>query len=103
MWSFLSLGLVLAVVEELLALDLVVLTHGVDADLFNRFALAGGVAREVECEVGGELAGAVEVRAAHGLGVDVVVALPELRLVNDRLLAAGFVAVTLHRDDVGGV
>jgi hypothetical protein len=49
----------LAIVEELLARDLVVLDR-VDADLFERDPLAGGFGRNFEGEVDGELVGAVE-------------------------------------------
>src|SRR3954467_3615874 len=57
-------GLVVAVVEELLAGDLVAV-DGVEADLFQRDAVAGVLAGDVEGEVDGELVGAVEERAAH--------------------------------------
>ena len=53
---FRAVMLVLAVVEELLARDLVVLDR-VDADFFERDALAGGFGGDVEGEVDGELIG----------------------------------------------
>jgi hypothetical protein len=74
-----------AVVEELLAGDFTVPVDGVEADLFDGLALAGGLARDVEGEVDGELVGAVEEGAADLLAVDRVIALPDLRLVNDGL------------------
>lgn len=55
--------LLLAIVEEPVARDLVVLDR-VDADLFERDPLASGFGRDVESEVDGELVRAVEVRAA---------------------------------------
>jgi hypothetical protein len=53
----------LAIVEELLARDLVVLDR-VDADLFESDPLAGRFGRDFEGEVDGELVGAVEERPA---------------------------------------
>ena len=44
----------LAIVEELLACDLIVL-DGVNADLFERDALAGGLGCHVEGEIDDEL------------------------------------------------
>src|SRR3954465_9512504 len=95
-------GLVLAVVEELLAGDLVAI-DGVEADLFEGDAVARVLPRYVEGEVDGELVGAVEERAAHLLAVDRVVALPHLRLVDDRRLPGGLLSVALDGHDVGGV
>ena len=77
----------LAVVEELLARDLVALDR-VDADLFERDPLAGGFGRDVEGEVDGELVGAVEERTADLFAVDGVVGLPDLGLLDDRVWPA---------------
>src|SRR6478672_6472684 len=92
----------LAVVEELLARDLVVL-NGIHADLFDGLALSGGFPRDVEGEVDGELVGAVEEGAADFFAVDLVVASPNLGLVDDRLLAGGFPPVAFDGHDVGRV
>src|SRR5512140_2201662 len=90
----------LAIVEELLARDLVVLDR-VDADLFERDPLASGVGRNVEGEVDGELVGAVEERTAGLFAADGVVGLPVLGLLDDRCLAGGFFAAGFDGHDVG--
>ena len=56
----------LAIVEELLARDLVVLDC-VDTDFFEGDALAAGFERDFEGEVDGELVGAVEERTEDRL------------------------------------
>src|ERR1700722_3597375 len=59
---------VLAVIEELLARDLVVFINCIGGDFFAGDALAGGFGGDVEGEVDDELigVGAVEERAGHG-------------------------------------
>ncbi len=66
----------LAIVEELLARDLVVLDR-VDTDFFEGDALAGGFAGDIEGEVDGELIGvrAVKERTADLFAADDVVGL----------------------------
>src|SRR5260221_4590413 len=93
--------LVLAVVEELLARDPVVLVDGVDADLLEGDAPAGGFGSDVESEVDGELIGvrAVVERAGHGLAVEGFVRDPVLGFLDDRTLAGGFLAVPFDGDD----
>src|SRR5262245_51095028 len=91
-----------AVVEELLASDLVVLDC-INSNLFERDAFSVGLSRYFEGEVHGKLIGAVEVRTSHLFAMDFVVALPDARLLNDRPLSGGFLAVTLHGDDIRGV
>ena len=81
----------LAIVEALLARTLVALDC-VDADLFERDPPAGGFAGDVEGEVDGELVGAVEERTADLFAADGVVGLLALRLLDDRCLAAAFLA-----------
>jgi hypothetical protein len=72
----------IAVVEELLAGDLVPL-DGIDADLFERHALAGGFGCHFKGEVDGELVWAVEEWAADFLGVDGVGGAPALGFLGD--------------------
>src|SRR5262245_8489062 len=88
----------LTVVEELLARDLVV-RDGVEADLFERDALARALVGDLEREGHRELVRSVEERTAHLLGEDLVVALPDLGLLDDRPLALGLGAVSFDRDD----
>src|SRR5262249_8002427 len=90
-------------VEELLAGDLVILIDGVYAHLLDGFALAGGLARDVEREVHGKLVRAVEIGPATLFTMDCVVALPDLGLLNDGLLSPRFFAVALDGEDVRGV
>ena len=77
----------LTIVEKLLAGDFVVVVEGIEADLFDGLALAGGFAGDVEGEVDGELVGAVEEWATYFFAVDVVVGGPDFGFVDDRLLA----------------
>src|SRR5262245_20845553 len=95
-------GLPLAVVEELFTRDLVALDR-VDGDLLERHALALGLGRDLEFEMDRELAGTVEERSSHLLSVDGVVALPDLRLLDDGRLPNGLATVSLDGDDVGRV
>jgi len=82
----------LAVVEELLAGDLVVLVDRVDGDFRERDALARSLGRDIESKVDGELIGAVEVRAENLFPVKGFVGDPVFGFLNDRLLADGFLA-----------
>src|SRR5262245_43945126 len=72
--------LVFAVVEKLLARDLVVFGHCIDADFLKRDALPGGLGRDVEGEVDRELIGvrAIEERPGDGLAVEGLVGDPVL-------------------------
>src|SRR5688572_27387801 len=92
----------LAVVEELLPGDLVVVDR-VDADLLERESLAAALARDVEGEVDGESVRPVEERPADLFPVDRVGGLPALGLLDDRRLAGGLPAVALDRNDAGRV
>src|SRR3954452_914252 len=94
----------LAGVEELLARDLVVPVDRVEPDLFEREALAAGLAGDVQREVDGELpaglAVAAEERALHRLAVEVVDGGPALGLLDYRRPADRLLAVPFDRDDV---
>src|SRR5271170_929403 len=81
--------LMLAIVEELLARDLVLLVYCVDADFFAGDALAGGFRGDVEGEVDDELirVGAVKERASHGLSVEGFVGDPVLGFLDHRSLS----------------
>src|SRR5258706_2427419 len=97
-------GSMLAVVEKLLAGDLVVL-HRVDGDFFAGDALASGFGGDVEGEVNNELVGvcAVEERAGHGFAIEGLVGDPVFGFLDHRTLAFGFLAVAFDRNDVGRV
>src|SRR5262245_59555285 len=84
-------------IEELLTCDHVVL-HRVESDFCVRAALAPGFGGEADRAVDGKPAGvgvgvAAEERPTEVLALDGVVALKDLRLVDDRLLADGFLAI----------
>src|SRR6478735_9075150 len=100
-WSF-SFRLVVAIVEELLARDLVPL-HRVNADFFQRDPPVGSVAGDVQGEGDGELVRAVKKRPADLFTVERQTLGPILRLLDHRLLANSLLAVALNGDDVGGV
>src|SRR5688572_30851551 len=89
-------------VEEFLARDGVVLDR-VEADLLVPHALAAGFGGELDRGVDAEAPGvrvrvAAEERPADVLAVDGVVALEDLGLTDDRLLADVFLAVAFYRD-----
>src|SRR5262245_11027418 len=92
----------LAIVEELLARDLVVLDR-VDADLFESDPLAGRFGRDFEGEVDGELVGPVEEGTADLFAPDGVFGLPLLGLLDNRCLVGGFLAADFDRNDVASV
>src|SRR5262245_22385171 len=93
-----------ALVEELLASHDVVL-HRVDPHLFVSHARAAGLGRELDRGVHAEAARArvgvaAEERPAQVLALEVVRALEELGLPDDRGLAGGLLPVAFDRDHV---
>src|SRR4029077_19889900 len=79
-----------AVVEELLACDLIVL-DGIDADFFKGDALTSGFGRNVQGEEDDKLVRvrAIEKRPGHSLPVEGLVGDPVLRFRDHRTLAGG--------------
>ena len=102
MWMNESPRSVVAVVEELLARDLVVLDR-VEGDFLECEALAGGFAGDIQGEIDGELAvgiGAAAVeRAAHRFAVEGVDFGPVLGFRDNRSLAGGLLAVAFDGND----
>src|ERR1700692_3818976 len=93
-----------AVVEELLARDLIVL-DGIDADFFEGDALTGGFGRDVQGKEDDELVRvrAIEKRPGHSLPVEGFVRDPVLRFLDHRILAGGLLAVAFNRNNLSRV
>jgi hypothetical protein len=89
----------LAIIEELLARNLVVLDR-VDADFFERDPLAGGFGSDIQGEVDGELVGTVEEGPANLFALDGFVGLPDLGLLDDRRLTGGFLTAAFDGNNV---
>src|ERR1700730_6887043 len=90
-----------AVVEELLARDLIVL-HGIDTDFFEGDALTGGFGRDGQGKEDDELVRvrAIEKRPGHSLSIEGLVGDPVLRFLDYRILAGGFLAVAFNRNNI---
>lgn len=88
---------VVAIVEELLARDLVVL-HRIDTYLFQGDSLAAGFWGDIEREADSELIGCltVEERAGHCLAVEGFVGDPVLGFLDHRTLTDGLLAVAFN-------
>src|SRR5437667_6140301 len=97
-------GSMFAVVEKLLAGDLVVL-HRVYGDLFEGDALAGGFGGDVEGEIEGELigVGGVEEWAGDGFAIEGFIGDPVLGFLDHRTLAFGFLSVAFDGNNIGRV
>src|SRR6185436_20129012 len=95
-------ALVLPLIEELLAGDLVALADRVDSDLFDRDTLPGRLGRDVEGEVNGELIWirAIEERPGNRLAIEGLVRAPIFGFLDHRLLPGGLLSVAFDGDDV---
>src|ERR1700676_1097800 len=89
-----------AVVEELLARDLIVL-DGIDTDFFESDALTRGFGGDVQGKEDDELVRvrAIEKRPGHSLPVEGFVGDPVLRFLDHRILAGGLLAVAFNRNN----
>src|ERR1700733_12283213 len=90
-----------AVVEELLARNLIVL-DGIDCDFFAGDALTGGFGRDVQGKEDDKLVRvrAIEKRPGHSLTVEGFVGDPVLRFLDHRILAGRLLAVALNRNNI---
>src|SRR5580700_3953307 len=96
-----AIGSMRAVVEELLARDLIVL-DGIDTDFFEGDALTGGFGRDVQGKEDYELirVRAIEKRSCHSLSIEGFVGDPVLRFLDHRILPGGLLAVAFNRNNV---